>query len=63
MAAGRVGVDGILVVNPVELVFENVLVVARGLCLVMAGKLAKEQRGNVKTAIPIRVLVRHTGPL
>ena len=55
---GLVGVDGIPVVKPVELVIKNVLEAARARRQVMAGKPAQEQRGKARSAIRIRVQVR-----
>ena len=60
-ALGQIGVDGILAVNPVEVVFRNALEAARNLRLAMAEKTVKEIRGKVVGATRIRVQVNIGG--
>ena len=58
MEVGQVGVDGLLVLNPVELALKNVLEVVHDHLQDMTGNLAKEQRGKNKCATGKPALVR-----
>ncbi|KAL9987483.1 hypothetical protein ACROYT_G001796 [Oculina patagonica] len=58
---GQIGVDGIHVVNLVELVFKNVPENARNQRPKMAGKLAKEKRGKTSCAICQPALLTEVG--
>jgi len=55
---GLIGLNGLLVVNPAELVLEDVPEAVRDQHRVLAGNLAQEKRGKVTTVTPIRVQVR-----
>ena len=57
MVVGRVGVDGLIAVNPAELVLKNVLEPARIHCRVMAGIPAEEQRWTNNRATSNHALV------